>query len=220
MNPKVAERIDGIEHPLPDGERVRWQGRPRAALLAVHAFHVRAVLVYFLVIVALWSVRYAGELAKAQWITMFTAQLALAGIVVVAIYLLSWLVARTSVYAITDRRVVVHTGIAFPMTINVPLKVIESAALKRFRDGSGEIALTLEAGDRVAFLALWPHARPRHFKVPQPLLRALPKSEEVGQILQQAVHEFAEREGLPLPSSNVDIDATPRSALAHDPAVV
>ena len=220
MSVQNGERIKGIDHPLPPGERVRWQGSPSVGLLAGHAFHVRVVLAYFIVIVGIWTLRYVGEIPRTQLVTMFLAQAAMAGVVVVGVFLLSWAVAGTSVYAITDRRVVIKTGIAFPMTINVPLKVIESAALKRYRDGTGEIAMTLNGSDRVAFLALWPHARPWQFKLPQPALRALPDPDVVGRILQQAVHDFAEREGLPLPAASGDAPLDARAAdLAHDPAV-
>ncbi len=220
MSAPDGERIQGIDHPLPPGERVRWQGSPSVGLLAAHAFHVRAVLVYFIVIVGIWTLRYVGEIPRTQLVTMFLAQAAMAGVVVVGVFLLAWAVASTSVYAITDRRVVIKTGIAFPMTINVPLKVIESAALKRYRDGTGDIAMTLEGSDRVAFLALWPHARPWHFKAPQPSLRALTAPDEVGRILQQAVQDFAEREGLPMPTAAGETPADSRAAsLAHDPAV-
>ncbi len=219
MTVQHGERIQGIDHPLPPGERVRWQGSPSIGLLAAHAFHVRAVLIYFIVIVGIWSVRYVGEIPRTQLVTMFLAQAAMAGLVVMGVFVLSWAVSASSVYAITDRRVVIKTGIAFPMTINVPLKVIESAALKRYRDGTGEIAMTLDGSDRVAFLALWPHARPWHFKVPQPSLRALAHPDDVGKILQQAVQEFAEREGLPVPASNGNEAETRAAVLAHDAAV-
>ena len=220
MTVEHGERIRGIDHPLPPGERVRWQGSPNVGLLAAHAFHVRAVLVYFIVVVGFWSVRYVGEIPRTQLVTMFLAQATMAGAVVVGVFLLAWAVSATSIYAITDRRVVIKTGIAFPMTINVPLKVIESAALKRYRDGTGEIAITLEGHDRLAFLALWPHARPWHFKAPQPSLRALTSPDEVGKILQQAVQEFAEREGLPAPTAAGASATDERAAsLAHDPAV-
>ena len=220
MSVADGERIHGIDHPLPPGERVRWQGSPSVGLLATHAFHVRAVLMYFIVIVGAWTLRYVGEIPRTQLVTMFLAQAAMAGVVVIGVFMLAWAVSATSVYGITDRRVVIKTGIAFPMTINVPLKVIESAALKRYRDGTGDIAMTLEGSDRVAFLALWPHARPWHFKTPQPSLRALTAPDDVGRILQQAVQDFAEREGLPLPTAAGDVPADSRAAaLAHDPAV-
>lgn len=216
----IEERIQGIEHPLPPGERVRWQGRPRAGLLAKHVLHVRAIAGYFGVIVVLWALRYAGELPRAQFVTMLLGQLVLGGLVVAGAFAFAWALARTSVYAITDRRVVIRTGIAFPMTINVPLRVVEGAALKAFRDGSGEIAIALEGSDRLAFLALWPHARPWRFKTPQPALRGLPGADEVGRQLQQAVTDFAAREGLPAPTPGAGADAAPRAAaLAHDPAV-
>ena len=51
-------------------------------------------------------------------------------------------------------------GIVLTVTFNLPLSRIERAGLHPTPDGSGDIALTLERGTRIAWLHLWPHARP------------------------------------------------------------
>ena len=42
-------------------------------------------------------------------------------------YAYAWLVARSSVYSITNRRVVLHIGLALPVTLNLPLAQVASA---------------------------------------------------------------------------------------------
>jgi hypothetical protein len=39
----------------------------------------------------------------------------------------------------------------------------------------------------VAYLLLWPHARPLHFRNPQPCLRAIPDADQVAKLLATAL---------------------------------
>ena len=49
------EPVRGLPAHLPKSETLLWQGHPEWRSLAVHAFHVRKVVVYF-VLLAVWSV--------------------------------------------------------------------------------------------------------------------------------------------------------------------
>jgi hypothetical protein len=186
-------RIRGIDEPLPDGERVLWEGAPAWGSLARHAFHVRKVAIYFAVLVA-WRIvsgladgESAGTVALAG---LWFATLALAGVAVLAG--LAWASARTSTYAITSRRVAMRIGVALPMTVNLPLHLIGGAALRRYRDGTGDIPLALRGDDRIAWLHLWPHVRPWRLARPEPMLRAVPDAERVARILAEATAAVAE----------------------------
>ena len=53
-------------------------------------------------------------------------------------------------------------------------------------DGSGDLPLTLSGEDRIAWLHLWPHARPFHLAHPEPMLRSVPDAAAVAQLLSQA----------------------------------
>jgi hypothetical protein len=63
---------------------------------------------------------------------------------------------------------VMRIGMALPVTINLPFKLIDGASVRLFGNGSGDIPLKLTAKERVAYMLLWPHARPLHFSQPQP----------------------------------------------------
>ena len=54
----------------------------------------------------------------------------------------------------------IQFGVALPMTLNIPFRVIGAAALRAYADGTGDIPVALTGGDRIAYLLLWPHARP------------------------------------------------------------
>ncbi len=180
--------IRGLPEHLPAGERILWQGAPAWRSLAVRAFHVRKIALYCGALL-LWSAiadiadgrSVAAAVLGAVWLT----PIALAACALPAG--LAWLFARTSVYTITDRRLVMRVGVALPMSINLPFGRIAAADLKLYRDGTGDLPLRLGAADKIAYLALWPHARPWHVSRPEPMLRALAQPQAVAQLLAQAI---------------------------------
>jgi hypothetical protein len=182
------DRIPGVPEPLPEGERVLWQGSPRWGTLALRAFHTRKVAIYFGVLVA-WRIAAAiadGESFGAAavpvvWLVAFGA--AAVGILAAV----AWAASRTTVYALTTRRIVMRFGIALPSTANIPLRLVDAAGLNVHADGTGDIALALAGNDRIAYMHLWPHARAWHFARPQPMLRAIPDAARVAGMLGQAL---------------------------------
>jgi hypothetical protein len=94
--------------------------------------------------------------------------IALAVIAIGIALLMAWMTARTTVYTLTDKRVAMRIGIVLTLTLNLPLKRIEAADLNAHSGRIGDIALRLKAPDRIAFLHLWPHARPWRIARPEP----------------------------------------------------
>jgi hypothetical protein len=139
------------------------------------------------------------------------ALLASAAIAVLAI--LACFSARTTVYTITSRRVVMRFGIALPMTLNIPFRIVEAAALSVHRDGSGDIPLKLTGKDRVAFAVLWPHARPWRMNRPEPMLRAIPNPRQVAQMLSRAMVAESGQAAQPMPECVPASSATARGPL-------
>jgi hypothetical protein len=101
--------------------------------------------------------------------------------------MLAWLNSRTTVYTITNKRVVMRFGVAVSKAVNIPFTIIDGAALKAMPNGAGDLALTLKAPNKLAFLHLWPHARPWRMATPQPTLRAVPDASAVATILATAM---------------------------------
>jgi len=186
--PTPGEPTPGLPGPLPEGERLLWQGAPAWRSLARRALHTRKLGFYFGLLVA-WraaSALHAGEplsaaLTSAAWLALpALAALGLLG-------LLAWLMARSTVYTLTSRRLVMQIGVALPMTLNIPYRVVERAALKVHADGTGDIPLSLVEGERMSYVILWPHARPWHMARAEPMLRAVPDAAHVGEILAEAL---------------------------------
>ncbi|MGL4240588.1 MAG: photosynthetic complex putative assembly protein PuhB [Beijerinckiaceae bacterium] len=178
----------GLPARLPDGERVLWKGAPLAVALAVRALHVRKVAVYFLLL-GLWkafSAQAAG--APVAEAAMRFGAMAILGIVAIGILgLIAWGYARTTVYTLTDKRLVIRSGIAIPVTINLPFTRIDGASLKLYGDNTGDIPLTPNASDRVPAILLWPHLRPWRLRRPEPMLRCIPDAVHVAALLTTAL---------------------------------
>lgn len=176
------EPIRGLPGNLPPGEHIIWQGAPDWKRLALTALHVRGVAFYF-GLLALWALIAGGTMGG-----VFATALA-AGIGVGLLCLLAWLSARSTVYTLTNKRIVLRIGIALPTCINIPLKIIDNAALKVHPDGTADMPLVIAGTSKLGWMMLWPHARPWKLSVPQPMLRAVPDGETVSAMLARALCE-------------------------------
>ncbi len=181
------EPIRGLPGHLPKGETLLWQGEPHVWTMALRVFKVRQVAIYFGLLAAyrLGSTVHDGaSLPSAAVAALPLLGLGLAAVLILAG--LAFLVCRTTVYSITSRRVVMRVGVALPITFNLPFTVIGSATLKLDRNGVGTIPLALTASNRLAYLVLWPHARPWRLARTEPALRFVPEAAKVAQVLAQA----------------------------------
>ncbi|WP_232315452.1 photosynthetic complex putative assembly protein PuhB [Aquincola tertiaricarbonis] len=186
------EAAPGLPEPLPADERLLWQGSPHWPTLAREAFHLRKTGLYFGLLLA-W--RLAELLAAAtptlSLLKLMAPPVLLAGLGLGVVALMAWLSARSTVYTLTSRRVVMRVGIVLTVTFNLPHARIAAAGLRRGRRGHGDIALQLAGTDRIAWLHLWPHVRPWQLRRAQPMLRALPRVAEVAALLVQAQQALA-----------------------------
>ena len=184
---------------IPAGEEVQWFGRPEAVSLARRAFRADIIAIYFIAM-ATWNFAteamdhgaYVGLLAATKTLAAGTLGLAV-------IFFLSWLSARTTLYVVTNKRLVMKVGIALPVFFNIPFTSITSASIREYGDGTGDIPVALAAPQRIAYLHLWPHARPFRFKQPEPTLRCIPDAEKVASLLARQLaaitHEAAPNPG-------------------------
>lgn len=206
------EPIPGLPDHLPPGERILWQGAPDWTSLFRHVFHARAVAVYFTAL-ATWRIAagVSDGTPAAEIAIHAAALLPVAAAALGLLALLAWLIARSTIYTITNARVVIRAGVALPKAINVPFKVVGSAALRMRENGAGDIPLQLTGPDRAAYLHLWPHARPWRFNRAEPMLRGVPDAAAVADILSRAL---AEKAGQTAPRITVAASAPARAAVS------
>jgi hypothetical protein len=176
----------GFPAPLPRDERILWQGRPSARALARDAFALNWVMVYFAVVVA-WRASAgwleAGALGAVAYGLPYVG---LAGAAALTILGLAWATARTTIYTVTSARVLMRVGVALQVTLNLPFRQIDQAALDLRRDGTGTIAFVTRGDAQLSYLVLWPHLRPWHARKTQPALRCIPDAAAVARLVAEA----------------------------------
>jgi hypothetical protein len=177
--------IPGIDEPLPEGEHLLWSGSPsigvhlrRSPLLPVAGAWLLIAAVLPLVLGSGGPGPTAAHLA---WVGVITLVLLTTG------WGFAWLVARTTSYAVTDRRIVLRIGIALPAVLNLPIDSLQGAEARVNADGSGDIYLSLApVGEQPGYALLWPHARPWRWGRPEPAIRWLDDVDTASQALREA----------------------------------
>jgi hypothetical protein len=177
----------GLPAPLPEGERMLWQGSPPPRAYLKRIFHAHLVVCYVGVLLG-WSLvagLQAGDLAGASMAALRFALLAGGALGILA--LVSWALARSTTYTITTQRVVIEYGAAFEKTLQIPFTKIVSADVATQSDGTGDLVLTLTPETKISYLLLWPNARPWRLSHPQPAFHAVSDGAAVAQILARAL---------------------------------
>ncbi len=197
QHPK-ADRPSGLPGPLPAGERMLWQGAPEWRSVARRVLHIPKLASYFglLALVCLWRALVVNT--PQMWFSLATLVL----LSVVALGLLAAfaaMVARTTAYTLTDKRIVMRVGVALGMSINLPFAMVESASVRVFPDGTGDIPLLLSGETRIGWTMLWPHVRPWRTRRVEPMLRSVPDAARVAQLLARGLAESARQPVMPLP---------------------
>lgn len=164
------EPIPGLPGRLPPGEAIVWQGTPNWRGVARGVFHTRLVAVWFVIVAGFAFVTGGTGLIGAAT----TLGVALLGLGVLAI--LARAQAKSTIYTLTNKRVVLRFGVALPKCVNVPLALVGKADVKPAGDGLVDVSLTPTVRFPLAYLQMWPHVRPWKFGSPQPMLRAVPEA--------------------------------------------
>ena len=151
----------GLPERLPADEQILWQGSPDAKALAISAFHMRKLSIYFvlLTLACAWPAIETGAgpwamLLAVKWIVPLTV------VAMVSVWILAFMTARTTVYTLTNKRVVMRLGIVLTVTFNLPLKRVSAADVRDLPGGFGDISLALTGEDHIAWVHLWPSVRP------------------------------------------------------------
>lgn len=176
------EAAPGLPEPLPSGERILWQGGPQWRALCLHVFHLRKLAIYFVAMMGLQALYLMGDPQAAIGRSLVGSAIA-AAIAIGLLALIAWGVARTTLYTLTSRRVVMRIGIVLTITLNLPLRQLRGANLLAHASGHGDVSLALAGSKRIGWFHLWPHARPWALRDPQPTMRCIADAQVVGQRL-------------------------------------
>lgn len=164
------EPIPGLPGNLPPGETILWQGSPDWTTYARSVFHTRLVALWFAFVASLAFVA-GGTGLKGAFITLAVACLGLG-----VLYVLARAGTKSTIYTLTNRRVVMRFGVALPKCVNLPLSRIGSADAGPAANGFIDIVLRPTTRFPLGWLQMWPHVQPWQVARPQPMLRAVPES--------------------------------------------
>jgi lipid-A-disaccharide synthase-like uncharacterized protein len=182
----AVEPIVGLPELLPKGEVILWQGRPNWLRLTIESLNLWWVIGYFGLLVAWRLVTVIDYLPLGTAVSVSVPFLFVAAFVGLLLCSIGYIQARSTVYTITNRRVVMRIGAALTMTLNLPFTKIDNAAVAKKRGGFGNIAFETSGNTKFSYFVLWPHARSWYFGKPQPTLKCIPDIEKVSSILGEA----------------------------------
>jgi len=183
------KKLKPLPEALPEDERVLWQRSPEWRPYSRRVFQIDKISLYFLVVIC-W-VAVAAYIDNGGWQALFRSLIwsvppALGVIGLLA--LVAWGYARTTVYTITNKRVIIQSGLAVPSAVNLPFAKVMSADMKTFTDQTGDIELSM-SGPRLLYSMLWPNVRLFRVKRPIPVIRAIHQPDTVAELLGQALAE-------------------------------
>jgi hypothetical protein len=209
------EPIPGLPADLPPGERIVWQGQPSWRVLARRALKARWLAVY---LVAMLVLRLGLVLSRGEGLDGLAQVGTMAALFLgcfAFILGVAHMMAGSTVYTVTNRRVVFRIGVALSLTWNIPFKRLLSADLVKHEDGSGDIVLQLAPPDRIGVLLWWPHVKPGSFLNAQPALRCLRNAPEAAARMAEAVQEWSEDADVPVTSAEPEREAPMGAPLAE-----
>lgn len=185
------EPVPGLPAYLPEGEKMLWQGAPDWRQFAIRTMHIRKVAMYFVALL-IWRVVDSGSVAGHLVFVVLSA----AGLGLLA--LLAFWMARSTLYTITSRRIVLRFGIAIPMSINLPFTRIDALNVRQKSATCTDISIGIKQNpdQYLSYIVMWPHARPWRFGDVQPMMRCLVDGEAVAEILQNAVMRDIDKDDL------------------------
>ena len=175
---------------LPNGEQLIWQGHPERRALATRAMYLKYIAFYLVVLIAARTgYLIMDDEPVATWSGMLVWQVLASAFVMLLIVGLATVYSRTTRYSLTNERLIIKTGAAITIHINLPLQQITAADLREYSDGTGDITLQVSRAEKLYWLLLWPNVRSWWIRPLRPVLRGLRDAQTVAHLLVREVGE-------------------------------
>ena len=185
---------------IPEGESILWKGKPSFWGFSWYFFGLKLLAFYLIIL----SVVFAARLTVTDFFTAFIVDFLpflLSGILTSFILMaLAKIQSQSSVYIITENRVIIKSGAALSFLISMPFKKIKAVNLQKRKGSLGTISFELNSGKRVPYISCWPSVRPWRFKKTEPAFSCIENVDDVATILRKSV--MAGRVSLQAPTIN------------------
>jgi len=170
---------------IPNGESILWKGRPSLWGFSWNLFGLKWITLYL----SMLSIVSVARFFASDFYTAFYVDFLpffLSGIFA-SIILIGLAATQTysTVYIITENRVIIKTGAALSFLISMPFKKIKEVNLQKRGASIGTISFELFSKKRVPYISCWPSVRPWKFKKTQPAFSCVRSVEEVATILRK-----------------------------------
>ena len=119
------EPIRGLPERPPEGEVILWQGQPNWWRLTVESLNIYWVLGYFAFLFAWRFISVSDIMPLEQAFKVSFPFLVLASIVAALLIIVGYIQAKTTVYTITNKRIVMRIGAALTVTLNLPFQKLK-----------------------------------------------------------------------------------------------
>ena len=170
---------------IPDGESILWKGRPSLWGFSWTLFGLKWLALYLSILSIVSIARFfASDFHTAFYFDFLPFFLSgiFASIILVG---LATIQAYSTVYIITENRVIIKTGAALSFLISMPFKKIKEVNLQKRGAAIGTISFELFSKKRVPYISCWPSVRPWKFKKTQPAFSCVGSVDEVATILRK-----------------------------------
>ena len=170
---------------IPNGESILWKGRPSLWGFSWNLFGLKWITLYL----SMLSIVSVARFFASDFYTAFYVDFLpffLSGIFA-SIILIGLAATQTysTVYIITENRVIIKTGAALSFLISMPFKKIKEVNLQKRGASIGTISFELLSEKRVPYISCWPSVRPWKFKRTQPAFSCIGAVDEVATILRK-----------------------------------
>ena len=179
------EALKNILDAIPNGESILWKGRPSLWGFSWNLFGLEWITLYL----SMLSIVSVARFFASDFYTAFYVDFLpffLSGIFA-SIILIGLAATQTysTVYIITENRVIIKTGAALSFLISMPFKKIKEVNLQKRGASIGTISFELLSEKRVPYISCWPSVRPWKFKRTQPAFSCIGSVDEVATILRK-----------------------------------
>ena len=170
---------------IPDGESILWKGKPSLWGFSWNLFGLKWITFYLSILSVVSIARFfASDFHTAFYIDFLPFFLSgiFGSIILIG---LAAIQAYSTVYIITENRVIIKTGAALSFLISMPFKKIKEVNLQKRGASIGTISFELFSKKRVPYISCWPSVRPWKFKKTQPAFSCVGSVDEVATILRK-----------------------------------
>jgi hypothetical protein len=166
-------------------KKICWVGRPDWKSFGYHAFGLKYFLIYFFICAFYAVSQIESTFSFGELFIKYNPYLLSGTFAGAIVLLLAYIAARHTCYVITEKRIVIRTGVALVFLLNMPFKNILSIDTKPLAKGRGNVIFKVQSKKRIPYLSCWPSVKVGNFLEPIPAFRSIMALEKVGQIISE-----------------------------------